>query len=119
LDRLRILIVEDNRDALETLRMSLLAAGHEVHQATDGRDAIESASRVHPDVAIVDLGLPEMDGFEVARALRQRHEHRDMRLIALTGYGSPEDRKRTKEAGFDAHLLKPLDYDELASLLRD
>lgn len=118
LARLRILIVEDNRDALETLKMSLSAAGHEVHQATDGRDAIESASRVRPDVAIVDLGLPEMDGFEVARKLRERDERRDMRLIALTGYGSPEDRKRTKEAGFDAHLLKPLDYDELASLLR-
>ena len=74
---------------------------------------------MHPDVAIVDLGLPEMDGFEVAKKLRERDEHRDMRLIALTGYGSPEDRKRSKEAGFDAHLLKPLDYDELASLLRN
>jgi PAS domain S-box-containing protein len=116
---LRILIVEDNRDARETLRVSLAAAGHEVREASHGREAIESASRFRPDVAIVDLGLPEMDGYEVARKLREGEEHRSLRLIALTGYGSPADRKRAQEAGFDAHLLKPLDYEKLASLLRD
>jgi PAS domain S-box-containing protein len=119
LQRLRILVVEDNRDALETLRISLSAAGHEVHEAMHGRDAIDAASRIHPDVAIIDLGLPGMDGCEVAKRLREREENRGMRLIALTGYGSPQDRKRTREAGFDAHLLKPLDYDELTSLLHD
>lgn len=118
-ERLRILVVEDNCDALETLRMSLSAAGHEVHQAKHGREALDSASRIRLDVAIVDLGLPEIDGYEIARRLRQREENRDMRLIALTGYGSPEDRKRTREAGFDAHLLKPLDYEKLMSLLQD
>jgi len=115
--RRRILVVEDNRDALETLRMSLSAAGHEVHQATHAREALDTARRVNPDVAIVDLGLPDIDGYEIARRLRQREENRDLRLIALTGYGSPEDRKRTREAGFDAHLLKPLDYEKLKSLL--
>jgi len=118
-ERLRILIVEDNGDALETLRMSLSAAGHEVHQAMNGREALDSVSRIRPDVAIVDLGLPEINGFEIARILRQRKKNRDLRLIALTGYGSPEDRKRAIDAGFDAHLLKPLDYKKLAALLQD
>ncbi len=117
--RRRILIVEDNSDALETLRMSLSAAGHEVHQAKHAREALGALSRIHPDVAIVDLGLPEIDGYEIARRLRQEEGGGDLRLIALTGYGSPEDRKRTKEAGFDAHLLKPLDYEKLTSLLQD
>jgi CheY-like chemotaxis protein len=117
--RRRILVVEDNRDALETLRMSLSAAGHEVYQAKHAREALASASVLRPDVAIVDLGLPDIDGYEIARRLRQREENRALRLIALTGYGSPEDRKRTTEAGFDAHLLKPLDYEKLTSLLQD
>jgi CheY-like chemotaxis protein len=117
--RRRILIVEDNGDALETLRMSLSAAGHEVHQATQALEALELAHRIRPDVAIVDVGLPDIDGYEIARRLRQREENRDLRLIALSGYGSPDDHKRTREAGFDAHLLKPLDYEKLASLLQD
>ena len=116
---LTILIVEDNRDALETLKMVLSAAGHEVQGAANGPEAIEFASRLRPDVAIIDLGLPEMDGYEIARRLRVRDENRDMRLIALTGYGSPRDRERAREAGFDAHLLKPLDYEKLTSLLQD
>ena len=117
--RLTILIVEDHRDALETLKMVLSAAGHEVQGAVNGQEAIEFASRLRPDVAIVDLGLPEMDGYEIARRLRLRDETRDVRIIALTGYGSPQDRKRVSEAGFDAHLLKPLDYEKLTSLLQD
>ncbi|MGH9318688.1 MAG: response regulator [Vicinamibacteria bacterium] len=116
---LRILVVEDNRDALDTLKMLLSAAGHEVKAAMHGREALESASRIRPEVAIVDLGLPGMDGYEIARRLRERETNRDMLLIALTGYGSAEDRKRTREAGFDAHLLKPLDYEELTSLLQE
>jgi CheY-like chemotaxis protein len=117
--RRRILVVEDNCDALETLRISLSAVGHEVHKAANAREALDSASLLRPDVAIVDLGLPEIDGFEVARRLRQQAANRDLRLIALTGYGSQEDRRRTREAGFDAHLLKPLDYEKLAPLLQD
>ncbi len=113
----RILIVEDNRDARETLKLLLLAKGHEVHGVANGRDALDYASRVASDVAIIDLGLPEMDGYEVARKLRKMEGGSDTLLVALTGYGSPEDRKLTEKAGFDAHLLKPLDYEKLTSLL--
>jgi PAS domain S-box-containing protein len=119
LERLKILVVEDNQDSLETLKLLLLAKGHDVHGVTTGREAIEYASRVVSDVAIVDLGLPEMDGYEVARELRKKHGGEETLLVALTGYGSPEDRKLTQKAGFDAHLLKPLDYDKLTSLLQE
>ncbi|HEY7820252.1 MAG TPA: ATP-binding protein, partial [Vicinamibacteria bacterium] len=117
-ERLKILVVEDNRDALETLKMLLSAKGHEVHGVASGKKALDEVSLLRPDVAIIDLGLPGMNGYEVAKELRNKERGEAMLLVALTGYGSLEHRKRTEKAGFDAHLLKPLDYNKLTALLR-
>jgi CheY-like chemotaxis protein/anti-sigma regulatory factor (Ser/Thr protein kinase) len=113
--RLRALVVEDNRDARDMLRALLELSGHEVHEAEDGDQALEVAARVELDVALIDIRLPGLDGYEVARRLKSQGHPR--RLIALTGYGQPDDVKRAREAGFDAHLLKPVDPDALARAL--
>jgi PAS domain S-box-containing protein len=109
----RVLVVEDNRDGLETLLALLDMLGYEVAGAGDGREALEVAKRFNPQVVLLDLGLPIMDGFEVARALRADLDHKDVFIAALTGWGAENDRRRTAEAGFDAHLTKPV---ELAAL---
>ncbi len=114
----RILVVEDNADGREILRRLLKMQGHEVHEAADGETAIERALTLEPDVAIIDIGLPGIDGYGVAAGIRASERgRRRMRLIALTGYGSEEDRRRAAEAGFDAHLLKPIDPKRLVQLL--
>ena len=113
----RILIVEDNADAREALREALEMAGHEVFEADSGTSGVEYALSKSPEVALIDIGLPGFDGYEVARRIRLVSEAQGMMLIALTGYGLPEDRRRAEEAGFDAHLVKPLDFDELTKLL--
>jgi CheY-like chemotaxis protein/anti-sigma regulatory factor (Ser/Thr protein kinase) len=113
----RILIVEDAADAREMLRVALELSGHEVHEAEDGPGGIEAACRVRPDVALIDIGLPGVDGYEVARRIRAATGGERIRLIALTGYGQPEDRRRSLEAGFDAHLLKPVTPDHLEQLI--
>jgi signal transduction histidine kinase/ActR/RegA family two-component response regulator len=113
----RILIVEDNIDAREALREALEMAGHQIFEAGSGASGVESALANRPDVALIDIGLPGFDGYEVARRIRSASEVRGMTLIALTGYGLPEDRMRAEQAGFDAHVVKPLDFDELSSLL--
>jgi signal transduction histidine kinase/CheY-like chemotaxis protein len=112
-----ILLIEDNQDARESLRMVLALEGHTVYEAADGRSGVESAEALRPEVALVDIGLPEMDGYEVARTLRDRLDG-SIVLIALTGYGQPEDERRAREAGFDAHLVKPADIDRLRALIR-
>jgi CheY-like chemotaxis protein len=112
----RVLIVEDNDDAREMLRILLERAGHEVFVAADGAEGIKLASRVQPELALIDLGLPIIDGYEVARHIR-RQLHQPERLIALTGYGQAEDRQRCLEAGFDEHLVKPVDPGRLTELL--
>jgi signal transduction histidine kinase/ActR/RegA family two-component response regulator len=106
----RVLIIEDNLDAREALHAALTAEGHEVHDAVDGEKGIEIAERVRPDVVLVDIGLPQLDGYEVARRLRAIEASLGVhwRLIALTGYGQPEDVRRAEQAGFDAHLVKPV-----------
>jgi PAS domain S-box-containing protein len=109
----RVLVVEDNRDGLETLLALLDMLGYEVAGAADGREAIERAREFQPHVVLLDLGLPVMDGLQVARALRQDETLSDVYIAALTGWGAESDRRRTAEAGFDAHLTKPV---ELASL---
>ncbi|HEU0201360.1 MAG TPA: MASE1 domain-containing protein [Burkholderiaceae bacterium] len=111
----RVLIVEDNDDARHTLRNLLEGAGHAVCETADGLAALEAAQRFAPDTAVIDIGLPRLDGYEVARRLRKRDLR--MRLIALTGYGRAEDRQRAQEAGFDAHLVKPVTLDELQRAL--
>lgn len=105
----RILLVEDNDDARETLRHLLELEGHVVHEAEDGTGAVEVALREQPDVAIIDIGLPGLDGYEVARRIRWRPEGQRIVLVALTGYGTADDHARSQAAGFDAHLVKPVD----------
>lgn len=112
-----VLIVDDNEDALELLAELLRSHGYETRTAHDGPTALELLDQFTPDVAILDIGLPVMDGFELARRVRDRPDLRSIRLIALTGYGQPSDRERASKAGFDFHLVKPVDIDRLAALL--
>lgn len=114
---LRILLVEDNADARDMVQAVLALAGHEVRPFSNGESAVAEARRFRPDVAIVDIGLPGMDGYEVARRLRADPELRHLRLIALTGYGLPEDERRARDAGFDMHLTKPVEAQALAIAL--
>lgn len=111
----RILVVDDNADAAESLAVLLALQGHETRLALTGAEALEAAWAFGPDVALLDLGLPAMDGYELAARLRAMPQLRGIRLVALTGYGRSEDRQRTRAAGFDDHLVKPVD---LAALTR-
>jgi PAS domain S-box-containing protein len=120
LGELRILVVDDNRDALESLAMLLEIDGHQVQTAHDGPAALEMAqAENNPDVIILDIGLPGMNGYSVAQALRRRRETDRTMLIALTGYGRPDDREKSRTAGFDAHLVKPIDFESLRKLLAE
>jgi CheY-like chemotaxis protein len=114
----RILVVDDNVDTTEMLSLLLEMHGHETHVAHSGRSAMRVANDVRPDVVLLDLGLPDMDGCDVARELRDRPSGRGLLLVALTGWGGDEDRQRTHEAGFDAHLLKPVLWEQLEPLLQ-
>jgi len=114
---LRILVVDDNVDSTDSLRMLLEMSGHQVRCAYDGPVALQTASFFNPDVILLDLGLPGMHGYEVARRLRAMDSTRHPHLIALTGYGSSEDEQRSLEAGFEHHLVKPLDCQTLNSIL--
>jgi CheY-like chemotaxis protein len=111
-----ILIVEDNADARDALRMLLELDGHRVETAGEGLAALEIARAKDPDIALIDIGLPGIDGYEVARRIRASGSPRPL-LIALTGYGQPEDRKRATEAGFNSLLVKPVDPSALTDLL--
>jgi signal transduction histidine kinase/CheY-like chemotaxis protein len=111
--RRRILVVDDHVDAAESLRMLLSLEGHDVRLAHDGRAALRVAEDFSPEVVLLDIGLPRMDGYEVARRLHQRPEMEKTLLIAMTGYGQDEDRRRSQEAGFNGHLVKPVDLDAL------
>jgi CheY-like chemotaxis protein len=113
----RILVVDDNRDAAESTKVLLELGGHEVKMVDDGNQALASASVFAPDVVLLDIGLPMMDGYEVARRLREVAETRASCLIALTGYGQPADRERARAAGFDHHLTKPAAPDALLGLI--
>jgi CheY-like chemotaxis protein len=113
----RILVADDNRDALDSLAELLATAGHETHKAGDGMQALEAAIRVRPDVILLDIGMPGLDGYEVARRIRAQSWGREPTLVALTGWGQDNDRKRSSEAGFDAHWVKPLELNRLWSLL--
>jgi PAS domain S-box-containing protein len=115
--RRRVLVVDDNVDAAETLQMVVAQMGHQVEAAYDGRSALEAARRERPDVVLLDLSMPEMDGVQVARELRSAPACRNVRIVALSGLGQREDRRRSREAGFDDHLVKPVSPDELARVL--
>lgn len=113
----RILVVDDNVDAADSLAVLIRLFGHDVQLAHDGLEAVEKARSFQPDVVFLDLGMPHMDGIEAARRLRASPLGEHMRLVALTGWGQPADRERTRAAGFDAHLVKPLDTNTLAQVL--
>lgn len=111
--RLRVLVVDDNEDAADLVSVALATQGYETAVAHDGATALETAGWFAPHVAVLDLGLPVMDGCELARRLRELPEHALLRIIAVTGFGHDADRQRAREAGFDAHLLKPIQLDDL------
>ncbi|HVK56803.1 MAG TPA: response regulator [Burkholderiales bacterium] len=113
----RILVVEDNVNSAEMLTAMLQLDGHEVQMTHEGATAIDMARSFQPDIILLDIGLPQLDGFEVARRVRASDETKNVTLIALSGYGQPADRQRAKEAGFDHHLVKPVDRITLTSLL--
>jgi len=116
--RARILVVEDHEDSREMLRQFLQFEGYDVEVAADGRVGIDAALARPPVVALIDLGLPQLDGFEVARAIRARFG-RKIWLVALTSRTTPADRRRSAEAGFDLHVAKPVAIDRLRGSLRD
>jgi CheY-like chemotaxis protein len=111
-----ILIVEDSDDNRESLQELLESQGHRVDTAMDGEQGVERAIAVHPEVALVDIGLPRLDGYEVARRIRAAGGS-DIFLVALTGYGQPEDRTRAVAAGFDVHITKPINFNHLHEIL--
>ncbi len=117
--RLRVLIVEDNVDGRETLKAILTLCGHEVYEAADGLNGAEVAIAVRPDIALIDIGLPGIDGYEVARRVRASPHGRQVKLVACTGYGQQEDLQRAKLAGFDACLVKPLEPAALERILAE
>jgi two-component system, chemotaxis family, CheB/CheR fusion protein len=115
--RHQVLVVEDNVYAAKSFATLLRLDGHEVQVAHDGMEALEMADAFRPDVILLDIGLPGIDGYEVARRLRAQHEFNDTQIIAMTGYGQPEDRRRSREAGIDHHLVKPVKIDFVRALL--
>jgi len=115
----RILVVDDNTDAASSLAMLLQISGNEAQTANEGLEAIELAEVFRPDVVLLDIGMPQIDGLEVCRRIRAQPWGRDMLMIALTGWGQEEDRRRSKDVGFDYHLVKPVDYPTLMKLLAE
>jgi CheY-like chemotaxis protein len=116
---LKILVVDDNRDAADTCATLLELSGHQVQVAYAGEKALAVAGRFQPHVAILDIGLPDINGYELARRIRSAPWGRDIALVAMTGWGQDEDRRRALEAGFDRHLTKPLAADALEALVNE
>jgi two-component system CheB/CheR fusion protein len=112
-----VLVVDDNADAAETLAMLLEHWGHDVKLAVDGPTALETAAAQHPDLVLLDIGLPGMTGYEVAEQIRANPALSDTVLVAMTGYGQAEDKKRSRQAGFTLHLVKPVEPPLLQKLL--
>jgi CheY-like chemotaxis protein len=113
----RVLVADDNADAAQTFALLLSFSGHEVRIAHDGDEALAVGRDFHPDVAFLDIGMPRMDGYELAGRMRAEEWGREVTLIALTGHGGHEARIRAHDAGFDRHLTKPIDPQEVQSLL--
>lgn len=114
---LSIVLVEDNEDIRESMEELLTALGHQVQAASDGASGAALILQLEPDVAIVDIGLPGIDGYEVATRVRLRLGHDRLRMVAMTGYGDASDRRRTREAGFDTHLMKPAGIDDVVRVV--
>jgi PAS domain S-box-containing protein len=115
----RFLIVDDSKDAAMSLAMLLKMSGNETRIAYDGLQAVEAARQFHPDVVLLDIGLPKLNGYDACRRIREQPEGKDMVMVALTGWGQEEDRRKSHEAGFDYHIVKPVDYRALMSLLAE
>ncbi len=115
----RILLVDDNRDAAEALAMLLKLGGHDTHIAHDGIEAVEKAALLNPDIILLDIGLPKINGFEAARRIRGQSHDKPPVIVALTGWAQEIDRQKSREAGFNAHIAKPVDPNVLANLLAD
>lgn len=113
----RVLIVDDNRDSADSLAMLMQITGNKTYMAHDGVEAVEAIEKYRPEVVLLDIGLPGMDGHEVCRRVREQPWGKDIVVIALTGWGQEDDRRKSEEAGFDGHLVKPVDYDKLLELL--
>jgi CheY-like chemotaxis protein len=112
----RVLVVDDNADAAESLGMLLEVRGNAVRIAYDGLEALEAADAFDPDIVLLDIGMPKMSGYEVARRLRAERGD-SVLIVAITGWGQEEDRRRAREAGFDHHFTKPVDYEALIELI--
>ena len=113
----RVLVVDDNQDGAESLAMIIRMGGHETETAHDGLQAIAAAERFRPDAMLLDIGLPGLNGYEVCRRIREQPWGKDLLLVAVTGWGQQEDRQRSKEAGFDTHVVKPVNPAALLQLL--
>jgi CheY-like chemotaxis protein len=113
----RILIVDDNKDSADSLAMLLEITGNKTYMAHDGVEAVEAIEKHRPEVVLLDIGLPKLDGHEVCRRVREQPWGKDIVVIALTGWGQEDDRRKSEEAGFNGHLVKPIDYDKLLELL--
>lgn len=115
----KILVVDDNTDAADSLSEALQLLGHVVEVAYDGAAALQVAPSFQPDLALLDIGLPAMDGYELGQQLRACLGEAPLKLVALTGYSQETDRRRTTDAGFDRHLVKPVDFDRLQALIEE
>jgi len=114
---MKLLVVDDNRDSADSLALMLQMSGHETLTAYDGEEAVASAQSFRPEAVLLDIGMPKMNGYDAARAIRGQPWGQDVLLFALTGWGQEEDRRRSREAGFDAHLVKPVEITQLMQLL--
>jgi CheY-like chemotaxis protein len=112
-----VLVVDDNVDAASAMDLLLQSLGHETRVVHDGTQALQIAVDFWPDIVLLDIGMPGIDGYEVARRLRAVRQERALRIVAVTGFGQETDRKKSREAGFDMHLVKPVAIDDLAQAL--
>jgi CheY-like chemotaxis protein len=113
----RVLVVDDNRDAADSLGMLLRFTGADAHVVYNGAAALEALEIYQPGIVLLDIGMPGMDGYEVARQIRNQPQFKNVMLVALTGWGQEEDRRRSRSAGFDHHLIKPADVSALQALM--
>jgi CheY-like chemotaxis protein len=113
----RVLVVDDSVDAAESLAMLLAFEGHETHKAHDGADAVRTAERVRPDIVLMDIGLPILNGYEACRRIRSQAWGVPITMVAITGWGQEDDREQSAAAGFDLHLVKPVDLGELLQVV--
>ena len=116
---LRILVIDDNQDSADSLAMMLELLGHEVRSATDGLAGLETAQLFRPEVMFLDILMPRLSGYDVARSIRQQQWGEHVSLVALSGWGRDDEKHRVREAGFNHHLVKPVDFDAMLALLSD